>query len=46
MKITTSKKSLCKKTQKKHEHTFSYENHYVHLLPFKNLRNNYHIFYQ
>ena len=46
MEIDTSKKSLCNKTEKKHEHTFSYESHYVNILTIKNLRNDYHFFHQ
>ena len=40
-----SKKSLCKKSPKKHEHTFSHVNHYVRFKSLKNLRKDHVDFY-
>lgn len=40
-----SKKSLCKKSPKKHEHTFTHVNHYVSFPNRKNLRKDHVVFY-
>jgi hypothetical protein len=39
-----SKKSLCKKSSKKHEHTFSHVNHYASFSSLKNLRKDHVVF--
>lgn len=45
MKFKLSKKSLCKKTPKKHEHTFSHVNHYAIFKSLKYLRKDHVDFY-
>lgn len=44
MKFRTSKKPLCKKSSKKHEHTFSHENDYDDFLNEKNQRKHHVVF--
>jgi hypothetical protein len=44
MNFKLSKKSLCKKTPKKHEHTFSHVNHYAIFKSLKYLRKDHVVF--
>lgn len=44
MIFRTSKKSLCKKSPKKHEHTFSHVSHYDGFKSLKNQRKDHVVF--